>query len=466
MLSEEEIKKKVQVFTPEYYASIMAHLLITEPKQDIKILDNSCGTGILLIVTSRIIINFLKSQAYQDSEISAFLEKSIYGFDVDAEMVKTTKKNLNNLLKDYKLPKVNWDIQIKDFLSEKAKSYYDYIISNPPYIEYRNLSDNQRQFLSTSFTSCSFGKFDYYYAFIEHSLNWLSDRGRMVFLVPNNVFKTISGEPLRELMKPSVEKIIDFCSTKVFKTNQVQTSSAIISFQKNNLNDSILYSTSFEGEETAINKSTLFGKWLFKEINKTGVPFGSLFEVHQSIATLRNSVFIHKNKPDIEEDLLYQATSPKDENTKTKRYIIIPYIRTKKDKIKRFEENLFKKKYPKAYFFLFASKNTLTESDKDKGSNWFEFGRSQGLTNLWKEKLMLSPIVSATVKVYKLNSEIIPYSGIVITRKNGSSKPLSYAIEILSSDSFHEYCQRVGVNINGRSIRVTTNDIKNFLVKK
>ena len=466
MLSEEEIKKKVQVFTPEYYASIMASLLGIETTDDITILDNSCGTGNLLVATSRIIIDFLKSQKYQDSEITVFLAKTIFGFDVDEEMVNSTRKNLNNLLNEYGLPSIDWNIQVKDFLSEEAKANYDFIISNPPYIEYRNLSENQRQFLSKKYTSCSFGKYDYYYAFIEHSLNCLSDRGRMVFLVPNNVFKTLSGGPLRELMKPSVEKIIDFCCTKVFNTNQVQTSSAIISFEKNNHNDSILYSTSLEDVEKEIKKSDLSGKWMFQEVNTVGVPFGSLFDVHQSVATLRNSVFIHDSKPDIEEKLLYIATSPKDEHAKKRRYIIIPYLRTQNDEIKRFEETIFERFFPKTYLFLLAEKKTLTESDKDKGSHWFEFGRSQGLAYIWKEKLMLSPIISTTVKVYELDSETIPYSGIVITQKKGSNKSLSLAKQILSSDSFLEYCQQIGVNINGHSMRITTNDIKNYLVKK
>lgn len=54
---------------------------------------------------------------------------------------------------------------------------FDYIIGNPPYISYRDLDEATRIFVKGKFKSCAYGKFDYSYAFIEASLEGLSDNG-------------------------------------------------------------------------------------------------------------------------------------------------------------------------------------------------------------------------------------------------------------------------------------------------
>lgn len=463
-LTEDEIKKKIQVFTPVKYAEVMATLLLEESctVQGKTILDNSCGTGNLLIEVARIIIKNLLKQNESSSIILAVLEKTIHGFDVDQIMVDRAKTNLNALLMEYSLPKINWHIECKDFLSISSEEKYDFIISNPPYLAYRDMTDKQRSFLSKSFNSCSFGKFDYYYAFIEKSLIQLKPNGMMVFIVPNNLFKTISGEKIRDKIKPHLVRIIDFKNEKVFTKEQVQTSSAIIVLNNIKSEEQFLYSVG-ETEPIVLEKNRLSKKWLFSNENcNQGIPFGTLFDVHQSIATLRNEVFIQDKIPDIEKELVYPTTSPKDERRGKKRLIIVPY---KKNgcSYKRISDNELRQDYPKAYSFLEQYKKILLESDKDKGSAWYEYGRSQGLPNMWKRKLLISPIISSAIKIYEIDNNTIPYSGIVITQKGDTqSLPLSKAKEILSSASFLDYCKDIGIDINGHSLRITTNDVKAF----
>ena len=91
---------------------------------------------------------------------------------------------------------------------------------------------------------------------------------------------------------------------------------------------------------------------------------------------------------------------------------------------------------------------------------WFEYGRSQALTKINTEKLLISPIVSNKVNVTKLNQLYIPYSGIVITPRNNNL--LTEAKRILESEDFFRYIESIGIKSNGNSIRISVTDIKKY----
>ena len=83
-----------------------------------------------------------------------------------------------------------------------------------------------------------------------------------------------------------------------------------------------------------------------------------------------------------------------------------------------------------------------------------------------KEKLLLSTIITNNIPVYYLNKQDIPYSGLIITKQQGSTLSLSIAKKILESQEFLEYVQSVGVPLNGNSIRITSKDIENFTFRE
>lgn len=62
----------------------------------------------------------------------------------------------------------------------------------------------------------------------------------------------------------------------------------------------------------------------------------------------------------------------------------------------------------------------------------------------------------------KLRPVQIPFSGIYITVKNPKYS-LNDAIEILKSKQFLHVCANIGINISGKSLRVTCKDINNYL---
>ena len=100
----------------------------------------------------------------------------------------------------------------------------------------------------------------------------------------------------------------------------------------------------------------------------------------------------------------------------------------------KYKANEFEKKYPGATKYLETFKDDLDKRNKDSSAKWFEFGRSQALSHLNQEKLLMSTVVTDSIKVYELDKQDIPYSGIYITSKNGA--PLIEAKKILKSSKF------------------------------
>ena len=94
---------------------------------------------------------------------------------------------------------------------------------------------------------------------------------------------------------------------------------------------------------------------------------------------------------------------------------------------------------------------------------WFEYGRSQALSEIKCEKLLVSTIITDKVCVYNLEENCIPYAGMYITLKNRHQKhDLDFAKRILKSKNFLEYVKSVGINISGSSLRITSKDIEDF----
>lgn len=70
-----------------------------------------------------------------------------------------------------------------------------------------------------------------------------------------------------------------------------------------------------------------------------------------------------------------------------KEYIIFPYYFLD-GKLKKITYDDFLYKYPKVLKHLEYYKNKLEMRDKDKSSQWFEYGRSQALAHLKSKKIV------------------------------------------------------------------------------
>lgn len=468
------MNEKCQVFTPsDYVQKLLDSVGYRKDLYGKKVLENSCGDGNILVEVVHRYIADCKNKGMSRKIISDGLARDITAFEIDERIHKNCLDNLNDVIKKQKIPNVSWQVFNEDFLLNKSKLTFDYIIGNPPYLTYSDMDKKDQIALNKGYISCKKGKFDYCYAFIEKSLGLLSQTGKMAYLVPSSIFKTVFGFELRKIMLPHITEIQDFTQEQVFDTALVK--SAIVVFEADNSKQNILYiDTSINGKES-INKMELKEKWVFKSIDEGERRFGDYYKVSHAVATLLNDAFVLKDykidkkgnylcgKYVIEKEIVREAATPKKLRAGKIGKIIFPYTYDDEGIVK-YEEDEISRKFPGAYAYLSSFKKRLERRKSDKNARWFEYGRSQALSNLNREKCLISTVVSSDFKVYKISSECIPYAGMyIIPKKSESEYNLDYAIKTLNSEGFLKYVDGIGVHINGNALRITSKDIENYM---
>jgi len=179
-----------------------------------RILEPSCGQGIFILkLLSDIYLKFPDALL-----ISNFVSNNIFFIDIQDEMVEKTKSNIQKLysfLFDENFQGlfngITWDFTDKVSpglsLFDEVKSTpfldlynsFDYVIGNPPYVtlygrrdkkeneEQRiNYLNNYHQFPS----SVKNGKLNLVMLFIEHSLDFLKENGKLSFIIDVSFFET------------------------------------------------------------------------------------------------------------------------------------------------------------------------------------------------------------------------------------------------------------------------------------
>lgn len=179
-----------------------------------RILEPSCGQGIFILkLLCDIYLKFPDSLL-----ISNFITNNIFFVDVQEEMVEKTKSNIQKLFtflfdEDFHgtFNGITWDFTDKGSselsLFDEVKitpfsnlyNSFDYVIGNPPYVtlygrrdkkeneEQRiNYLNNYHQFPS----SVKNGKLNLVMLFIEHSLDFLKENGKLSFIIDVSFFET------------------------------------------------------------------------------------------------------------------------------------------------------------------------------------------------------------------------------------------------------------------------------------
>lgn len=484
-----------QVFTPNWIVEeILDSLNFKESNiLDKKIIDPACGDGAFLKIIVKKIINYYLSKKNSLNKIKDHLEKYVYGIEIDEKEFKNCLINLNNLVKtelnedlkiNWKIYNANTLIKYKEFLG-----CFDFVVGNPPYIRIHNLNSETRKLLKKEFVF-SKGTIDIYVPFFELGFRLLNKRGQLGYITPNSYLHNYSYIQFRKFLKKhkAIKSIVDFKANKIFKNFSTYTAITIINFYEKK--DYFVY------KELIKNKIEELNKINYKSINDTDWSFSGkenmalleniysntnkkisdFFDVQYGFATLRDKIYIGEARKEkgnlvlfnnywIEKKILYKIVkgSTYKGTDKEIKYILFPY-KKKDDRFTPISEEELKKYYPKTYEYLLDNKEELLKRDIDKGSLWYEFGRSQGIQKSHNEKIVLSPFVNHKIHFYKVNKNIFVYSGIFITKKK---KEVSWKtiINILNSDNFYRYIQTTGKNFSGGYKSITSKQIKNYPIK-
>lgn len=475
VVDDPRIKEKCQTFTPARIVTRMLDMAgYDRGLAGRRVLENSCGDGAFLLQIVERYIRDAIDAGIRPEAICAGLERDIDAFEVDGDLAAVCRERLDGLAGRYGLPPVRWSIRCGDFLDKKASGRYDLVVGNPPYIAYSDLGEREREQLRAGFATCKKGKFDYSYAFVERSYRMLSEGGRLVYIIPSNLFKNVFAGPLRELIKPDLTEVVDFPEDDIFPG--VLVSPAIISVQKGARAGRLRY-TKIVGESAAgktIAKDRLGEKWIFDDAGAAGRRVGDHFRVSNSIATLCNRVFLLKGgvfrdglywvgEDRVEAGILRRATSTKSRRYAAGReeYIIFPYEYDTGGKLVRYDEAALRARFPLAARYLAKHRQELAARDADPSAAWFEYGRSQALQNMDRRMIMMSSVISEETRAYLLDQGEIPYSGLYIIQTG--EIPLEELLEALNGEAFKRYVSGVGVSVSGSSRRITARDVEDYV---
>ena len=179
-----------------------------------RILEPACGHGIFIL---KLLAN-IYSKFPNEELISKFILNGIYFIDIRREMVEMTKSNIrsfyfflfnkkfigefNEITADFTEKIQNtrslFDCDKNNFF-EKLYNSFDYVIGNPPYVTLygrhdRKWSENQRNFYLKNYaqfpSSLKNGKINLIMLFLEHSLDFLKENGKLSFIVDVAFFET------------------------------------------------------------------------------------------------------------------------------------------------------------------------------------------------------------------------------------------------------------------------------------
>jgi len=99
---------------------------------------------------------------------------------------------------------------------------FDYIISNPPYVEVKNYNVDlpcMHKYIKEKYPSARNGKIDLAIPFMERAVQLLNTNGRLGFIVQKRFFKTEYGKKFREIITEEklISSITEFETTSIFK---------------------------------------------------------------------------------------------------------------------------------------------------------------------------------------------------------------------------------------------------------
>ena len=461
------MSENCKIYTPDNWVSILLNEVGYESNlYGKRVLENSCGTGnILKHVVERYIVDAL-ANGYTINQIKTGLEQDITGLEIDAKSCVICKRRLTIVAKKYSVYNVKWNIIACDALTYNEKNY-SFVIGNPPYITYHDLSVDDRAILRKKYKSCRKGRFDYCYAFIEQSINNLQYRGKLAYIVPNSILKNVWAEDLRSFLHPYLRKILDLRNQSVFE-NVTLSPIILLAKKEKRTSSKTVYQCDDDQFVLSLNNSDIpSDSWALGKYTATPdkLRFGDYFEVANSVATLLNSAFlitdytildenyISVNGHLIERAILRPAISIKSLGTDPPPFIIFPYKYNENGTLMYYNENAFEKQFPYATKHLQNYRKALDARKADKTAKWFEYGRSQAIRHLNRKKLVISVVISDNVRIAIADETTVPYAGLYITPKGNLS--LEQAVKILQQDDFKLYVKQHGVPTTNHSYRIS-----------
>ena len=469
-----------QVFTPNWVVELILKSVEFNGSGNFKILEPAAGDGAFVIPVIEKIIDSNKNKT--KAEVFKIINESVWAFELDEVHFETLNSKISSLieeklgLKNKHLKNLyNTDTLFFDF----KKNKFDFIVGNPPYIRRHNLPEDYANKLRAKFSSCEDGNFDIYYAFYELGFNLLADNGKLSFIAPNAFFTTSSALNLRNLLQNNIFEIYDFEAHQVF--DKISTYTAIVSISQNKANEVSLFRLGTNKHFKEVNKTSEIrvnkNIWtlpsreeerILNSQDKRKTAISDIVEIKNGLATLSDDIFFTTDFKEqdnffifngfkIEKEFIRPVVKVSTFTKDIKQIGIFPY-KIVNGQVERMTISELKK-HKHLYKYLFANKERLEKRSLESKANWWEYGRSQGLTDILKPKVIIKTLIKDKVEFKRIPKNVLVYSGLYAIGE------LSKLEEILPRKELVTFLRLYGGDKSGGYKATRTKDIKNYKFK-
>jgi adenine-specific DNA-methyltransferase len=305
------------------------------------------------------------------------------------------------------------------FLQKDWEGTFDVVIGNPPFVRIHNILPEIKKQIK-DFQFC-FGMYDLYYAFYEYGLKMLKSNGKLLYISPTGFIRNTSGEKMRKYIQENhlLKYYEDFNNSQQFSGYSTYTG---------------IFLLSRVGKEVEV-------PW-GKARQKVGLPFSSL---QNGLATLADGIFIKDSFPaEFERELISPILKA---STGEFKEIICP---------PKTEEEL--KLYPNVYNYLLSHKEKLEGRSITGNTQWFEFGRSQGIKNIHNKKIAIGTTMPFDgLKLYILDESTYVYSGLYATADD-----IDKLYDALNEPELIDYLIENGKPMRGDYVQIGSTLLKNY----
>jgi len=464
-MSKKVTKQTGRVYTPKYLVKNILDLCGYVEGAcilDKHIIDNSCGDGAILTeVVSRFIRTAL-AKNISKSQIQDILATYIHGIELDKQEVEKCKANLTAIATDFGITDVVWDIVCGDALNNTTYlGKMDFVVGNPPYVRVHNL-DIDTEFLKNNYSFVRGGMTDLYLAFYELGLYMLNDTGVLSYVTPSSFFNSKAGRYMRDYITHarSVKAVVDLGHFQPFGattyvtimllTKHENLSVDYYTYERTRQEPKFVSRLSYE--DFLLNDGTFVfhnNDLVNKVSNSEGVR--KLCVVKNAFTTLLDEFFISDEFPftDYVIPVLKASTGvqelclfPYDTSGK-----VIPY------KVMCCNAEI-QKRYQKY-------RTKLLNRDLSMRASWHEFGRIQGIKDVYKNKYAINNLIrdESDVKLVNCPSGTGVYSGLYILTEVAEEK----LREVLISKDFVTYIHSLGKYKSGGYYTFSSKELQLYL---
>ena len=382
------------------------------------IMENSCGDGAFL---SEIVHRYCKaftSVANNDlARLKHDLETYIHGIELDKNEWTKCIKRLDSIALQYGVKEVAWDVINEDALTvNKYNHKMDFVVGNPPYVRVHNLENYD---LVKQFSFAQEGMVDLYLVFIELGLKQLNKNGKMCLITPSSFMASKSGKNCRISISKNkkLSMFVDLGQEQIF--DGISAYTAITLFDNSKKHDVIRYVKHGTKDGLDLSYDTVFkhGTMFFDDEDtlKFLSDIDSFYkgQVRRSIivkngfATLADTCFIQdfSSSEKIYIDVVKASTG---KWTKCLFPYVFPGI--------PMEEGFIKQNFVSAFRHLQSFKDRLEKRSIDSAGRWYLFGRSQGIKDVFKNKVSINTLIKdeSSIKLINVPAGSGVYSGLYI----------------------------------------------------